>query len=120
MRQAKKKPRLGERLIQGLTDIRDAVKSGQPLEQLFTCRTVVLDLEPREFDAEDIRAIRLRVGASQSLFAKILGASTATVESWEQGLREPEPMARRLLEEIDRARDRWRQILRESMAKVDA
>ena len=117
---AKRKPRLGTRLIERLTDVRDAVKSGQPLEKVFTVRTVVLDLEPHEYDAEKIRETRLSLGVSQALFAQVLGASVETVESWEQGVREPTPMARRLLDEIRRNKGHWLNIIRKSASMMPA
>lgn len=119
MGDAKKKPRLGHRLVQGLTDVRDALRRGEPLEKKFTCRTVILNLKPREYDPESIRAVRARLGVSQSLFAEIVGASVDTVASWEQGLREPSPMARRLLEEITRNQEHWRKILKDAMSTVE-
>jgi DNA-binding transcriptional regulator YiaG len=38
-----------------------------------------------------------------------------TVASWEQGLREPTPMARRLLDEIRRDQQHWRNILKKAV-----
>lgn len=119
MGDSRKKPRFGARLVQSLTDIRDAVRNGESLDQTFTVRTVVLDLEPQEYDAEKVRDTRRLLGVSQTLFAQILGASVDTVASWEQGLREPTPMARRLLDEISRNKKHWRAILRRSMTSVE-
>jgi putative transcriptional regulator len=45
----------------------------------------------------DVRAIRTRLGKSQSEFAMMIGVSTATLENWEQGRRKPEGPARALL-----------------------
>ena len=120
MGESTKKPRLGVRLVRGLTDIRDAIKSGEPLSKKFTVRKVVLDLEPEDFDAKAIRDVRESLGVSQALFAQILGASVDTVASWEQGIRVPTPMARRLLEEICRNKQHWRKILRKSVTTIEA
>jgi len=49
------------------------------------------------FDAEDIKAIRIRLGKSQSKFALMIGVSVATLRNWEQGRRRPEGPARALL-----------------------
>ena len=47
----------------------------------------------------NIREIRLRLGLSQSAFAKILGVTKAAVSHWETGLRKPnEKMLRLALE----------------------
>ena len=45
----------------------------------------------------DVRAIRGRLGKSQSEFALMIGVSVATLQNWEQGRRNPEGPARALL-----------------------
>lgn len=40
---------------------------------------------------------RLKLGLSQSAFAKLLGVSVRTLQEWEQGRREPSGAARTLL-----------------------
>jgi putative transcriptional regulator len=45
----------------------------------------------------DVKAIRRRLGKSQSEFALMLGVSVATLQNWEQGRRRPEGPARALL-----------------------
>ncbi len=46
---------------------------------------------------EDIKAIRLRLGKSQTEFALMIGVSVATLRNWEQGRRMPEGPAMALL-----------------------
>ena len=48
-------------------------------------------------EPEDIRAIRHRLGNSQSEFAMMIGISVATLQNWEQGRRKPEGPAQALL-----------------------
>ena len=45
----------------------------------------------------DVKAIRTRLGKSQSEFAMMIGVSIATLQNWEQGRRKPEGPARALL-----------------------
>ena len=45
----------------------------------------------------DVKAIRRRLGKSQSEFAIMIGVSIATLQNWEQGRRKPEGPARALL-----------------------
>lgn len=52
----------------------------------------VFDIEPA-----DIRAIREKLGASQSQFALMIGVSVSTLQNWEQGRRQPQGPARALL-----------------------
>ena len=49
------------------------------------------------FRAVDVKAIRQRLGQSQSEFARMIGVSIATLQNWEQGRRRPEGPARALL-----------------------
>jgi putative transcriptional regulator len=50
-----------------------------------------------EFAPVDVKAIRQRLGKSQSEFAHMIGVSVATLQNWEQGRRRPEGPARALL-----------------------
>lgn len=50
-----------------------------------------------EFAAVDVKAIRRRLGKSQSEFARMIGVSVSTLQNWEQGRRRPEGPARALL-----------------------
>ena len=49
------------------------------------------------FTAADVKAIRQRLGKSQSEFAAMFGVSVSTLQNWEQGRRRPEGPARALL-----------------------
>jgi putative transcriptional regulator len=50
-----------------------------------------------EFPPVDIKAIRQRLGKSQTEFAHMIGVSVSTLQNWEQGRRRPEGPARALL-----------------------
>lgn len=58
----------------------------------------------RTFAIEDPnpKALRERLGLSQSRFASIIGVSVRTLQNWEQGRREPEGPAKALLRVVDR------------------
>jgi putative transcriptional regulator len=45
----------------------------------------------------DVKAIRCRLGKSQTEFAHMIGVSVSTLQNWEQGRRRPEGPARALL-----------------------
>ena len=51
----------------------------------------------RVFKPEDVKAVRARLGASQSEFALMIGVSVATLQNWEQGRRTPDGPALALL-----------------------
>ena len=57
-------------------------------------------LRPRRvttFKPADIRAIRAKLGVTQTEFALMIGVSVATLRNWEQGRRMPDGPARALL-----------------------
>ena len=47
-----------------------------------------------EVQADDVRAIRLKLDKSQAEFAMMIGVSVATLQNWEQGRRRPVGPAR--------------------------
>jgi putative transcriptional regulator len=53
----------------------------------------------------DIKAIRERLGLSQSRFAMLIGISVSTLQNWEQGRRVPDGPAQMLLRVADRHPD---------------
>jgi len=71
---------IGEELLQAVRDI----KAGR------VGRVSTLEVSP-------IAAARLKIGLSQSEFAKILGVSVRTLQEWEQGRRTPSGAAKSLI-----------------------
>ena len=63
---------------------------------------------PPEFD---VRALRRKLGMSQSKFAAGFGFGLAAAQSWEQGRRRPEGPARILLKVIEHDPDAVRRAL---------
>ena len=104
--------RLGDDLLEGLNELRDALASGRPLADQLTVRTVRMPDPPRRYDAAAVRATRRRLNVSQAVFAQLLGVSEVLVRSWERSARTPAPLARRLLDEINRDPQRWTDMVR--------
>lgn len=50
-----------------------------------------------KFKPADVKAVRARLGQSQSEFALMIGVSVGTLRNWEQGRRRPEGPALALL-----------------------
>ena len=61
-------------------------------------RTTVLPEPPVALSADEIRAMRRRLNASQAVFARFLNVSTQLVQAWEANRRQPEGAALRLLD----------------------
>ena len=53
----------------------------------------------------DVKAIRDKMGLSQSSFANRFGLSVYSLRNWEQGKRQPDPAARAYLKVIEKAPD---------------
>jgi putative transcriptional regulator len=79
-------------LRQSLADAA-AYERGKPVN----LRASVIPPPPRPLKPVEIRGIRLALNASQTLFARFLNVSPNTVESWEQGVRQPDQAALKLL-----------------------
>jgi len=107
-------------IIQGLTELRDALRDGEALERRFTTREVELALEPREFTAEQVRELRELFQASQAVFAHLIGVSPATLQKWEQGRQKPPAWGRRLLELMAADQKPFRRMLEEGIRRKAA
>jgi len=53
----------------------------------------------------DVKAIREKMGLSQSSFANRFGLSVYSLRNWEQGKRQPDPTARAYLKVIEKVPD---------------
>jgi DNA-binding transcriptional regulator YiaG len=108
-----KKPRrnIAREIISDLKELNAALEAGIPLHEKFTVRTVRVVPDPANYDAADVRRTRELVGASQPIFARMLGVSAALVRSWECGQRKPAPIARRLLDVIRANPSNWRKMV---------
>ena len=96
------KKRLADILLKNLTDLRDDLREkNQNFRAKYTARTVELDLRPAPYDAAAVINTRHKLSASQSVFAELIGVSVDTVQSWEQGINEPELTACRLMDFIN-------------------
>lgn len=91
---------LGKQMIAGLDAFIETIESGTPIAERFTVRTVCLDPGPRTYKPEEVKAVRARFQASQAVFANFLGVSTATLQSWEQGVRPVPGIASRYLDDL--------------------
>ena len=94
------KASVADQIADRLNGFAEALKNGETISKRFTCRRVVLDLNPTPYDPELVRKTRDILKASQAMFAKFLGVKVRTVQGWEQGLSTPSDMACRFMDEI--------------------
>ena len=64
----------------------------------LSLKTSGLPAPPPTVDADDVRALRKSLHMSQAVFAATLNVSPRTIQSWEQGLREPSDAALRMIQ----------------------
>ena len=83
-----------ERLVKGMHDS-IAYSRGD-----LTLRTTELPAPPPKAKAQEIVRLRKRLRMSQAVFAATLNVSTRTIQSWEQGIRQPADAALRMLQVI--------------------
>jgi DNA-binding transcriptional regulator YiaG len=103
-----KKRNVAREIIADLKELHATLKSGKPLREKYTVRTVRTVADPADYDAAAVRSTRELVGVSQAIFARMLGVSAALVRSWECGQRKPAPIARRLLDLVRADPANWR------------
>jgi len=66
-------------------------------DKVVDLRTTEIPAPAKRITPSQIKEIRLALHASQATFAKLINVSANTVESWEQGLRQPRHAALKLL-----------------------
>ncbi len=82
----------------------EGVRAYQKGEITLTVRDVELK-PPKPMAAKDVVAIRKRMGASQSAFARLLNVSPRTVQAWERDAKHPSNAALKLLHIAQRRPD---------------
>lgn len=110
---AKQSMTFSERVIDSLADFAEALECGEDIPKKYSCRKVVLDLSPTPYSSELVLETRKVLQVSQAVFAQFLGVATKTVSSWEQGIREPDKLACRFMDEIRNDPEHWQNRLRE-------
>ncbi len=82
-----------ESIMRGLSEVK-AHREGK-----LKLKTTAIEIAPLPvYDAKTIKALRLTLGLSQTVFAQVLGVAKKTVEAWEAGRNVPSGAACRFLE----------------------
>jgi DNA-binding transcriptional regulator YiaG len=96
-------------VIAALEETLEDVRAGRTL----TVRQFKVEIPTSDFPPKEVKGLRDSFNLSQPLFARILGVDVQTVQSWEQGRREPSVMARRFMDEIRAAPRHFRKRITE-------
>ena len=96
---AQKEGTFGQRLIESAREAVQIERGERPAARItkYTAAEAKVEPPPR-YVSDRIREIRAHMMLSQPVFAAALNVSTETVRAWEQGKREPDGAALRLLE----------------------
>jgi DNA-binding transcriptional regulator YiaG len=106
----------GRGLIADLQKLRDALASGgmEEVEKQFrVTRVKIPPLVPG-----DVTRIRKGIGATQAVFASLLGVTPVTVRAWESGKEELSRMAEKFINEMRYNSDYWRQRVKVAMGNA--
>jgi DNA-binding transcriptional regulator YiaG len=98
---------VARRTIDRLKKFSDHLKSGRPVNEAYSCRKVILEIEMQPYTAAMVKEVRGLLNVSQALFAKFLNVSLSAVQKWERG-HQPDGAACRLLDEIRHCPEYWR------------
>lgn len=104
---------VGKEIVRRLKNFTVELEKTEDLGDRFTCRTVRLNIQPRQYSPQLVKATRESLHASQVIFANFIGVATTTVRDWEQGIKHPSGIARRIMDEIRENPDYWRKRLKE-------
>jgi len=83
---------LAERLKAGLQE------GIQYAQGKINLRTAEIPQAPPKFSSKSVVMLRQSAGMSQAVFARLLNVSSKTIQSWEQGQRQPSQAAQRMLQ----------------------
>lgn len=111
----KTKPSVAERIVDRLQGFTELLEKNERISAKFTCRRIILNLQPTSYNAHLVKKTRELLGASQALFAQFLGVSPKTVRAWEQGQNVPSDMACRFMDEIRRNPKYWLDRLKQAV-----
>jgi putative transcriptional regulator len=105
---------IGRWIGEGLNQIADDLKTDKKgVGRKLTRHHVSLNLVSTKYSPTTVKKTRDRLGCSQAIFARFLGVSISTVRNWEQGVNQPEHVARRLMDEIRHDPKYWKNRLRQ-------
>jgi len=88
---------LGGKLLKSARQALQAASTGNLTG--ITIREVEIP-DPGRYGPKDVKALRRAMGTSQRVFAELLGVSRELAAQWEYGIRQPAPMARRLMDKV--------------------
>ncbi len=99
MQKKRKSREMVNGIMRAMKELESMLRDGARPEDRFIVHKIGFP-EPGSHAPAAIRKLRTRLGLSQSQFARMIGISTILMQGWEQGVRQPSLLARRLLDTI--------------------
>lgn len=89
-------------MLEGLQSFAQDLQGLPPNEvrTKYDHRTVQVDFQAREYEAEDVKQLRSAMKCSQKVFSDFIGVSLGTLRNWEQGVRPVSGIAARMFDEM--------------------
>jgi DNA-binding transcriptional regulator YiaG len=103
-------------LLESLAEMESYAKRGLTIDDMKRdiqsrhpdrVRVVFHAPDPGEYPPAAVKKLRGAMCMSQATFAQVIGVSRILVQSWERGVREPSPLACRLLDTISADPPAW-------------
>lgn len=93
---------------------------GDDVKAKYRHRTVKVDLQPRDYEAQDVKQLRSAMQCSQKVFSEFIGVSLGTLRNWEQGARPVSGVAARMFDEMRINPAYWKIRLQQSLKERKA
>jgi putative transcriptional regulator len=113
MTKSQRSATFNEQMAQAMGELRSMMSTGRSPtgNGRLTVRTIEVT-EPSRYDARKVKKVRAALNVSQAVFARLVGVSGVLVRSWESGVRQPAPIACRLLDQIQAYPGQFAQLVR--------
>ena len=104
-----------EHLVDAAEELADSLTAGRP----GFARTLEVP-PPPVYTGQKIVRIRKKLGTSQTVFARLIGASPAAVRAWERGAKRPSGLARRMLQLVNQQPQWFTSLVTERRSRASA
>ena len=104
------------RLLEGLAEMQSYVDRGMTIDDMKRdiqrrhperVRVIFRAPDPGKYPPAAVKKLRNAMSMSQGTFAQVIGVPRILVQSWERGVRQPSPLACRLLDTIGADPSAW-------------
>lgn len=106
-------------VLDDLVDAAEELAADLAAGRRVVARTVEVR-PPPVYRGKKIARIRKKLGTSQTVFARLIGASPAAVRAWERGAKRPSGLARRMLQLVNQQPEWFTNLVTERKSRTSA